>query len=56
MKCRQLRRHAKKLGWHLIRYGGKHELWGHPNSDKNITIPYNSSDRIGKLILRQLAV
>ncbi len=54
MKCRQLRRHAKKLGWYIIRYGGRHEVWGHDDHDKHVTIPYNAKDYVGKLILRQL--
>jgi len=56
MKCKQIKKHAKQLGWSFIRYGGNHELWGHPNSNKHITIPYNPKDYVGKFILRQLAL
>ena len=54
MKCKQLRKRAKDLGWYLIRYGGRHEVWGHAKSKKHVTIPYNAKDYVGKLILRQL--
>ena len=56
MKCKQLRKRAKDLGWYLIRYGGRHEVWGHAKSKKHVTIPYNAKDYVGKLILRQLTV
>ena len=56
MKCKQLKKRAKALGWYLIRNGGRHEVWGHDDHDHNVTIPYNAKDYVGKLILRQLAI
>ncbi len=56
MKCKQLKKRAKALGWYFIRNGGCHEVWGHPKHKKRVTIPYNAKDYVGKLILRQLAI
>ena len=56
MKCKQLKKRAKTLGWYFIRNGGRHEVWGHDDHDQNITIPYNAKDYVGKLILRQIEI
>ena len=54
MTSRQLAKLAKKMGWVLTRNGGKHHIYSHKNSVKQVTIPYSTRDWASVLIKKQL--
>jgi len=54
MTSKQLSKLAKKMGWVLTRHGGKHHIYSHKNSSKQVTIPYSTRDWASVLIKKQL--
>jgi mRNA interferase HicA len=37
MKRRDLERQLRTLGWHLMRHGGRHDVWG--KGEREIVVP-----------------
>ena len=54
MTSKQLAKLAKKMGWVLTRHGGKHHIYSHKNTSKQVTIPYSTRDWASTLIKKQL--
>jgi len=51
---KQLQKLAKINGWTLHRNGGKHYIYRHEDAGKQITIPYQVRDFVGRNIAKQL--
>jgi len=56
MTSKQLTKLAKAQGWVLQRKGSKHMIYRHTSHTKQITIPYQVRDFVGKQIAKQLTV
>jgi len=56
MTSKQLKKLAKAQGWVLERQGSKHMIYRHKSLTKQITIPYQVRDFVGKQIAKQLTV
>lgn len=44
MTVRHVQKHLKKTGWSLARTKGRHDVYTHPKSDKNIAVPRHKGD------------
>lgn len=55
MTDKQLKRLALASGWIEHRKGGKHEIWRHPITGQQMTIPYRPKQHTAKLIAKRLA-
>jgi len=53
---KQLKKLAKAQGWIMHRQGAKHMIYRHQSSSKQITIPYQVRDFVGKQIAKQLTL
>jgi len=56
MTSKQLTKLAKAQGWIMHRQGAKHMIYRHESLTKQITIPYQVRDFVGKQIAKQLTV
>ena len=56
MTSKQLKKLAKAQGWILKRQGSKHMIYEHTSLSKQITIPYQVRDFVGRNIAKQLTV
>ena len=54
MTSKQLHKLAKLHGWTLHRNGSKHYIYRHEDAGKQITIPYQVRDFVGRNIAKQL--
>jgi predicted RNA binding protein YcfA (HicA-like mRNA interferase family) len=55
MTTKQLTKLAKVHGWVKERNGGKHMVYRHESTSKQITIPYQVRGFVGHNIAKQLA-
>jgi mRNA interferase HicA len=53
MKRRDLEKRLRAAGWHLIRHGGRHDVWS--NGEREIAVPRHSeiNEYTAKAILRE---
>jgi predicted RNA binding protein YcfA (HicA-like mRNA interferase family) len=55
MTSKQLHKLAKVHGWTLHRNGAKHYIYRHEDAGKQITIPYQVREFVGRKIAKDLA-
>jgi predicted RNA binding protein YcfA (HicA-like mRNA interferase family) len=46
MKWSELQRKAIKKGWYLVRNGGNHDIYAHPDKDYQIQIERHDSEEV----------
>lgn len=57
VKRRDVESALRGLGWALLKHGGKHDLWAHPDKTKRIVVPRHTEikEHLARSILRQAA-
>lgn len=53
MKRRELEKRLKKLGWHFLRHGGKHDIWTDGIRQEPIPRHAEINERLAQSILRK---
>jgi predicted RNA binding protein YcfA (HicA-like mRNA interferase family) len=54
MKYRELIRLLEQHGWQEVRKGGSHIVYGHPEKENRLVIPYHSRKEVKKGLLNAI--
>jgi predicted RNA binding protein YcfA (HicA-like mRNA interferase family) len=45
-KYKEVRKALVDAGWHVVRQGGSHEVWAHPDREERIVVAGRDADTI----------
>jgi len=54
MKWSELRKLAEQNGWRLVRHGGNHDIYEHPEKTDSIAIPRHKSQEVKRGLYHSL--
>jgi mRNA interferase HicA len=55
MKRRELEAALRKLGWHFVRHGAKHDIWAKGEQQEPIPRHAEINEKLARAILRRAA-
>jgi mRNA interferase HicA len=55
VKRQELESRPRALGWHFLKHGGNHDLWGHPERKRKLAVPRHKEikEYLARSLLRQ---
>ena len=55
VKRQELESAPRALGWHFLKHGGSHDLWGHPQRTRKLAVPRHKEikEYLARSLLRQ---